>query len=183
MPLAVIDVHLVKQFANFLFFQVGWFISVVYGSSWSVAFLLLVLAVHFSWISHYSREWIVIVIVVFLGASWDFTMTGFDVLIPGPEYSFFIPVWLICLWGLFATTLSHSLSWLRRRYLVSACIGAFFGPASYWVGTSLSDVGMGLPLIRSLGLLSLGWAFLLPAFFLITNKFVFDSQDQGNPSQ
>ncbi|MFT5502705.1 MAG: hypothetical protein ACI845_000278 [Gammaproteobacteria bacterium] len=175
MSIPFIDARLVKQLVNFLLFQIGWIVCVVYGSTFAVAFFLLALVAHFLWISHYSREWLLIVIVVSAGAAWDFTMSQLDVLILGLEYSLFIPVWLICLWGLFAMTLSHSLSWLRQRYLASALLGAFFGPASYWMGTNLSDIEMGLPLIRSLGLLGIGWAFLLPTFFLIANKLVFDS--------
>jgi hypothetical protein len=176
MRLPVIEACLAKQLTNFLLFQIGWFICIAYGSTWSVVFLSLVLGVHFLWISHNNREWLFIVLVVSVGSAWDYIMISFDVFVPEPGYSFFIPVWLISLWCLFATTLSHSLSWLRRHYLVSAFMGAIFGPLSYWVGSNLSDVEMGEPLIRSLSILSLGWAILLPAFFLLANRLVFESK-------
>ena len=49
------------------------------------------------------------------------------------------PLWLLCLWPLFATLLLHSLRWLLTRRLIGVLFTALGGWASYKVGASLAN--------------------------------------------
>lgn len=51
-------------------------------------------------------------------------------------------LWMVALWIAFATTLGHSLGWLRGRYALGAAAGAVFGPLAYWAGSRLGAVSM-----------------------------------------
>jgi len=73
-----------------------------------------------------------------------------------------LPVWLVCIWALFATTFMHSLLWLSRYYFFSVMLAAVFGPMTYWSGTELSDAYFGASPIISMLVIGAGWAALFP---------------------
>ena len=51
-----------------------------------------------------------------------------------------VPLWFLALWALFASTLHYSLSWLNRRYLLAASLGAVAGPLSYFGGEKIGAI-------------------------------------------
>lgn len=71
-------------------------------------------------------------------------------------------VWMVCMWVNFATTLGHSLDWLRGRYVLGAVAGAVFGPLAYWAGMRLGAVDLVHGLSTGLAVAVL-WALALPA--------------------
>ena len=81
-----------------------------------------------------------------------------------------IPVWLICLWFLFATTFMHCLLWLGRYLHLAIALAAVFGPATYWAGASLTDAELATPLAASLGVMALVWAILFPCGLIYAGK-------------
>lgn len=54
-----------------------------------------------------------------------------------------VPPWITALWLLFATLPSHSLGWLRGRYVLAILLGAIGGPLSFLAGERLGAIGPG----------------------------------------
>ena len=82
-----------------------------------------------------------------------------------------IPAWLICLWILFATTFMHALSWLTRYLWLAFVSAAVLGPASYWLGSEMSDASLGTPILTSLIVMAAGWAILFPSGIYLTRRY------------
>ena len=73
------------------------------------------------------------------------------------------PLWLLCLWVLFATTLSHGLAWLSRRPLLCAVLAILSAPSSYFAGSLLSPyMSLGDSRVLSLLIIGILWAISFP---------------------
>jgi hypothetical protein len=99
-----------KILINLALFQVGWLVCVVGGNLYAIAFTLAALLVH-NWLVLGSRaEWKLIASVVVVGCLWDMAMVKTGVISFPKAGLLGIPLWLICLWTLFATTFMHQLA-------------------------------------------------------------------------
>ena len=151
-----------KLLVNFLLFQIGWLVCVLGGDLVAIGYMTMALIVHGRWVSSSKHEWLLILSIVTAGCFWDILMIQIGVLqfIPGQPLG--IPIWLICLWIIFATTFMHCLNWLSRSLWLAGIVAALLGPASYWLGASLSDTRFGTPLFLSLAVMGVGWALIFP---------------------
>jgi hypothetical protein len=50
------------------------------------------------------------------------------------------PLWMVALWAAFASTLRHSLGWLRGRWSLGVALGAIGGPLAYLGGEALGAI-------------------------------------------
>jgi len=151
-----------KILINLALFQIGWFVCVVGGDIYAVAFTLAALIIHNWWVLNSPAEWKLIGIVVVVGCLWDALMAQSGVISYSAPILFGIPVWLVCLWFLFATTFMHALFWMNRHLPLAMIFAAVMGPASYWLGSNLTDAELGLPILTSLLVMAIGWALLFP---------------------
>ena len=160
---------MLKPLANAVLFQCGWFACVLGGNSRWLLVAVAALAVHLLWISSWSREGQVILAVTLLGTVIDTSLRTFGVFhfsMPGP----LIPLWLIVLWALLATTLRHCLAWSARPWWRASLLGAVGGPLSYYAGSQLAGVSFGYgttPMVIGLGLL---WALLFPVLHWVARQ-------------
>jgi hypothetical protein len=76
----------------------------------------------------------------------------------------FIPLWLAVLWACFATTINHSLSFMKTKPLVQVVFAGFGGPSSYFAGQRFGSVEFGYSLPLTLVVLSLIWILLFSLF-------------------
>jgi len=74
------------------------------------------------------------------------------------------------MWALFATTINHSMAWLKNRYFLALLLGAVFGPLAFIAGESLGAVVF-LDRTMALTLLAAGWAVLMPLLLLLAQQF------------
>jgi hypothetical protein len=81
-----------------------------------------------------------------------------------------LPVWMVALWAVFATTLNVSLRALRHRYLVSAAIAAVGAPLAYEAGAALGAMQW-VEATPALLLVAGGWAVLLPLLMRTAQRF------------
>ncbi len=160
---------MLKTLANAALFQCGWFACVLGGDSRWLLVGLAVLAVHLLWISGWSKEGQVILAVTLLGTVVDTSLRTFGVFhftLPGPV----IPVWLILLWALLATTLRHCLAWSAAPWWRASLLGALGGPLSYYAGSQLAGVSFGYGTTPTLIGLALLWALLFPLLHWIAGQ-------------
>ncbi|MGE7812782.1 DUF2878 domain-containing protein [Pseudomonas sivasensis] len=150
---------MLKTLANAALFQCGWFACVLGGDSLWLLVGLAVLAVHLLWISAWAEDGVLIISVMLVGTAVDTLLRAvgvFQFSEPGP----LIPLWLMLLWALLATTLRHCLAWSARPRWRAALLGAMGGPLSYYAGSQLTDVQFGYGLGPTMAGLAVLWAVL-----------------------
>ena len=160
---------MLKSLANAVLFQCGWFACVLGGDSRWLLIGIAALGAHLLWISSWAREGQVILAVTVLGTLVDTALRGlgvFEFNTPGP----LIPLWLILLWALLATTLRHCLAWSARPWWLASLLGAVGGPLSYYAGSQLAGVSFGYGTIPTLIGLALLWAMLFPLLHRIAQR-------------
>jgi len=132
------------------------------GNAFAMLYTLIVLVIHNRFIISDSVEWKFISVVVLIGCLWDMLMVSAGAIRYEDATVLGIPVWLVCLWLLFATTLMHSLYWMRRYLPLAVMFGALFGPASYWLGSQIAEAELSQPLMESMLTMAVGWGLLFP---------------------
>jgi hypothetical protein len=157
---------MMRTVLNIAIYQSIWFLSVLGGTRGAYVGLLL-LIIHLVQSKCRVADIKTIGLLLCMGTLADgilhqigfftFTVTGFP-----------IPFWLMVIWMGLATTLHHSLSWLKNRPFLSMLFGALGGPAAYWAGARLGASTFNWPLPTSLLVLALVWALLFPAIMFWT---------------
>lgn len=140
-----------KKLANFVLFQLGWFVAVAgaaQGRVWiGPAVMALVVAVHLGFVPQRSRELLYLLIAGLLGTLTDTVLVALGLL----EYpssnpvwpSTIPPPWITALWVGFATLPRYSLAWLIDRTWLAIAFGAIGGPLSYLGGVRIGAVHVG----------------------------------------
>ena len=159
-----------KIILNLLIFQVGWLVCVLGGNAYALIYTPLALALHHWFVLERTSEWRFVALVAGTGCLWDALMVFSGVINYTDADLIGLPIWLICLWFLFATTFHHSLRWLANHLWLATVFAAVFGPFSYWAGSQLSNADIGLPIISSLFIIAAGWSLLFPAGIYIAGK-------------
>ena len=165
-----------KTLINLALFQLGWLVCVLGGNIYAAVFTSLVLLIHGWLILDDRREWKLIAVIVFCGCLWDISMAQIGVIHFTDTMIAGIPLWLVCLWLLFATTFRHSLLWLRRYLWLAVPLGGVFGPLSYWFGADLAEVELRAPVFASLAIMAAGWAVLFPCGIYYASTFATNSK-------
>jgi hypothetical protein len=167
-----------KALVNAILFQVLWLIAVQGNDHYAIAATLLFLAVHAHWYARKQSEWTVILIVSLPGYLFDsissnlglfyfygtkaLTLAGVDIL--------FAPLWLLCLWLGFASTLNHSLGWMQKRVWLASIVGAIAAPLSYFAGAQFSQSRIAEPVYLSLLIHAGLWSLLMPLFVTVVKS-------------
>lgn len=90
-------------------------------------------------------------------------------LVTYPHHPDGVPLWMLALWPLFATTLPVSLRALQSRPLIAALVGALFAPLAYSAGRAAGAIALpDTP--RSLAVLAAAWMVVLPALLEICRR-------------
>jgi hypothetical protein len=161
---------------NIIGFQIGWFACVL-GAAYGYPLLgplvaLPVIGLHLMRQADRSPELALMCLVALIGSTYDQTLMWFDLV----NYSAslwsldWLPIWMITLWLLFATTLNVSLKWLQDRYLLAAVFGFIGGPLAYWGGAKLGAIHW-LRHDELLLALAIGWAVLMPILVWLAAHF------------
>ena len=96
-----------NRLLNALIFQLGWFACVLGGDLLAVSVTATILFVHGQFFVLARREWLLIVGVALVGIFLDGVWV-FSGVLDFPQAQSIIPIWLVCLWVIFATSLCHS---------------------------------------------------------------------------
>jgi hypothetical protein len=82
-----------------------------------------------------------------------------------------MPIWLLALWMLFATTLNHSLRWLANRVVLQPAAGLLFAPLAYYAGykmEALTITGSG-SIYYNFIIIGVCWMFVVPLLYWFAN--------------
>ena len=152
-----------KLMVNYLLFQLGWFVCVLGGNKIALAATAVILAVHLLWVGSWAMEQQLLAVTFFLGCALDSFLGNLAIVqFHQNDESRILPLWLACLWLIFATTLRHSLDWSRTHRLYGAVLGFVGGPLSYYAGSQLNEITLAQPLWQTWLLLAVIWAILIP---------------------
>jgi hypothetical protein len=148
----------VNPFINVGINQAIWFICVLGGNAGAIfALPLLILNIFLS--PHRRADLQMIGLLLIIGVLIDGTLQAIG-FFSFTSAGFPIPLWLAVIWVALAALPHHSLAWMKKRMLLSALFGALGGPLAYWAGTRLGAATFHWPLLSSLALLAVVWAFL-----------------------
>lgn len=158
-----------ERIANAVLFQLGWLACVLGGNSLWLLLALAALVIHLRWISSWAAEGRLILCVVIVGTAVDSVLRYLDVF-RFADASPLIPLWLMLLWALLATTLRHCLAWSARPWWLASALGAVGGALSYYAGGRLAGVQFPYGDIPTLILIGLLWAGLFPLLHLMARR-------------
>ena len=127
----------------------------------AVAVTATILVLHSQFFVLARKEWLLMLGVSLMGMSLDSVWVVSTVL-DFPQAQSIIPVWLMCLWVVFSTSLCHSLSWLQHRLILASLLGAIAGPSSYLAGAAMAGVVISEPIIISITFIAIAWSLLFP---------------------
>ncbi|MFC4655647.1 MULTISPECIES: DUF2878 domain-containing protein [Rheinheimera] len=153
---------------NSCLFNLAWFGCVYWGNG--AALLVPVWAGLHLWQSARPKAEALLLISVMVGGALLDSLWMLTAVFIFPGQPWLLPFWLLMLWLAFAMTLNGYLSVLKGRVWLQSLAGALAGPFSYWAGQQLGAVQFGAPLPWVLLMLSLAWAALLPALFLLNQR-------------
>lgn len=166
------------RFINGILFNLSWFAIVLTHSSLiAVAIVLVHLLAHFRLMGKGTAELRLIAAVTLGGAVLDqllfrigvFNLAGLPAL---------APLWLACLWPVFATTLMHTFAGLQHRVSLAVVLGALGGALSYTAGVRLTAIEFGSPLWGPVVLGAL-WAVGFPLLLALSARL----STSGDPLQ
>jgi hypothetical protein len=162
--------------SNAFIFQVAWPVCVLGGDVVALLTTTTALIFHLWAGSKYRIECIFLFIAGAIGIIFDMALLYTGVLI----YDGFIqPIWMWCLWFLFATTLGASLRWFQKHLILGAVFAGCFAPLSYKVGAALTNVNLLIPEWQALLIIGCAWALVFPGLLalrhLIYRKLAPDS--------
>jgi len=163
---------------NVAFFHGLWLICVQANDLLALAALAIYLLIHQLLFVRKNKEWIVIVAFTLVGIILD----GVQLNIPLIQFSGAIsinvapeilipPIWLICLWVGFATTLAHGFRFFLNNIRLAVAATLVAVPFSYMVGTLMSGSELVMPIIALL-VEGLGWAIIFPVGLILTDKLL-----------
>lgn len=159
-----------RKLVNFLLFQAGWLACVLLADWTAIAVAAALVTVHLVVIS--ARPWSelrFIMLGVVLGTVLDglWFRTG---VLQDVDGSIWTPPWLMGIWALFLTTLSHSLVWMHQRVWLWVVLAPLAGPFAYFAAASLGAVSLpysGLSLLA----LAAGWLTVFPLLMTMQQRF------------
>ena len=166
-----------RQLANAVLFQLGWFACVLGGNSLWLLVAAGALLANGLWISRSWAQARLIIYVCLLGTLVDSLLLNAGIFEFRQE-GILIPLWLVLLWALLATTLNHCLAWTARPLWRAMLLGAVGGPMSYYAGQRLGAVQFGFGLWPTLALLAVIWAGLFPALQWLAGKLTPPQQER-----
>ena len=148
--------NLILILVNAAIFQVGWILSVSFGTPVAIVVSLTALLIYLLFFRKDKLDLVLISGVVLIGLIVDTFMGTLGVLVY-PSGKIYPPFWMVTLWLLFATTIPWSLHWLVCKKYWFVLFSAIGGPLSYFIGVKISPVSFGFDMISSLILLAAIW--------------------------
>ncbi len=158
-----------KSLYNAIVFNLAWLVCVLCGSLVALPAAALVIAIHLYLFSDNRSEAGLIVAVVLLGIVVDSLLLRAGLLV-SPQGGLWPPIWLMCLWGLFATTLNHSLKWFQSHAVAAMVVGGLAGAMTYLMGTRLTDFSLKNPQMLTLMVMFIIWCLVFPFCLLLAKN-------------
>lgn len=156
-----------RRALNLLAFQAGWFATVL-GAAHGLAWLgpvavLAAIALHLALTPQRLPELRLLMVAAGSGLVFEHALlyAGLVRYAGDPAW---VPLWMLALWPLFATTLNVSLAWFKSRLALAALAGCLAGPLAYAGGEALGAIELHEP---ALWVIAAGWALAFPLLLAV----------------
>ncbi|MCK7550121.1 MULTISPECIES: DUF2878 domain-containing protein [Marinobacter] len=166
----MIQSRTLRNVINFVLFQAGWLICILYPGMMAAGVVALFLVIHFTLIS--QNRWMEAQFIGFgtvIGGVLDGIWFNTGILDDGTGQVVITPIWLIAIWAIFMTTLSHSLQWISSKPWLPWVLAPITGPFTYWSASQLGAVELPV-LTTSLLALAVGWLAVFPMLLYVRNS-------------
>lgn len=156
-----------RNIINFVLFQAGWLVCVLYPGLEAIGVVALIVAFHLAFISQARMSELQFIGAgTVLGGVLDGIWFNIGILDNGVTGFQLTPIWILGLWAAFSTTLSHSLSWIGAKPWLPFVCAPVAGPFAYWSASKMGAVTMP-DLTLSLIALAIGWGLVFPLLLYI----------------
>jgi hypothetical protein len=161
---------------NAALYQAGWVactLGAANGEPWlGVIVAMAIVAWHLARARGPAEEGLLILTAMVTGLVLETALlqAGWIRYSPEPAPGGLAPLWIVALWGLFATTFNVSLRALREHLALAAVLGAVGAPAAYFAGARLGALELVSPL-PALAAIALAWAVATPALLRLARRF------------
>jgi hypothetical protein len=162
--------NLILVLVNATMFQVGWILSVSFGTPVAIIVSLTALLVYLLYFRKDKQDLVLIGSIVLIGLIVDTFMGALGVLVY-PSGNLYPPFWMVTLWLLFAMTIPWSLHWLVCKKYWFVLFSAIGGPFSYFIGVKISSVSFGFDIVPSIILLAAIWTMIGFTIYKISNRW------------
>jgi len=167
--------HQSRTLLNIACFQLGWFACVL-GAAQSMPWIgplvaVPVIALHLYQADNSRLEIVLMLIAAFVGSLFDQSLLSLGLIkfTSGSMHGYLLPLWMVTLWLLFATTLNVSLRWMRGRPVVAVIFGVVGGPLAYMGGVKLGAMQFLQPPPLLIAL-AIGWGIFMPALLWLSTR-------------
>ena len=163
-----------KKLISFILFQAVWFLC-IYGAAYEYELLavslgLICIVVNLFLTDDIKGNAKLIIQGVLIGIVVDTLLIHLGLMSFKTQYWTFVsPLWMWVLWAGLASTVNVSLSWLKPHLLLSALMGGFFAPLSYWAGVRMG-AGTFNNVYLSLAGIGVMWAVATPLLLHISKQ-------------
>lgn len=165
-----------KTILNLVLFKAGWVACILFAAegfhALSIASVAVVVTAHLIAQPVARKEALFLLCASAIGLLWESTLVWSGLLVyPGAENAALAPLWIVAMWTLFATTINHGLSWVKRWWVYGAVAGGVGGPLAFYAGASAGAVVFTNTWL-ALAVIGAGWAVLLPAVALLADTII-----------
>ena len=159
---------------NLVLFKAGWVACVALAArdlpALSTLAVGVVVLIHLFAVAVPVKEAVFLLAAAVIGLVWESLLlsTGLIQYLESSQYGGWAPHWIVAMWVLFATTINHGLSWVKRNWMMSAVAGLLGGPLAFYAGSGMGAVTFPNPAM-ALAVIGMGWAVLLPLVVLVSD--------------
>lgn len=164
---------------NLFRYQLTWVATVVGAAhdkaNLGAVFGFLMVALHFKKSHHSLVEYKTVFTTLIIGGLWEIVLVREGwVVYEATSPVTIAPIWILILWAAFGTTLNGCLAWFKNHLGWSVLFGAIGGPLAWSGGSALGALRVPDPLL-GYGVLSVGWAVIMPLLSYLARYFSADS--------
>ena len=166
----------VSNFINVALFYLGWFGIVLTAQSGAIilplALTALALLIFTMTSANKFAELRLVGLCCAIGVALDILsiwLGAFKFTTP-PQLGLPYPLWMICLWIIFGTTLRRSLNRVVTRPTLGGLFGAIGGPLSYLAAEALHVLSVSQPRFQSLLIIGVEWLAIMMICSVLVGK-------------
>jgi hypothetical protein len=164
-------------------FQVGWFICILMGNLVGIVYTFVFLTCHCWFLVRDNRraflgkEVLWILLIASLGSIVEIISFSSGLLYmraqEAPSFDLLLPpIWLSCIWIIFAIALRTCLSFLFNNLTLSCFLCVIFVPINYYAGVNLNhEVAINDPIFLNLTLITFIWVLFLCCITYLKKHF------------
>jgi len=159
---------------NLVLFKAGWVACVVFAARdlplWATVACAAVVAIHLFRVAVPVKEALFLLVAALIVLGWESLVLASGLLEyrPSSASGAWAPHWIVAMWILFATTINHGFSWIKRNWVLSAGMGLVGGPMAFVAGAGLGAITF-TNTTAAVALIGVGWMVLLPLLVLISD--------------